>query len=103
MLRHRGAPRRTESACLHVVSGASSCYAVKQSALQRSDEPTWQSREESSLDDPYPPTTPDVVDVAAHFAIQPTVKLCTTRQSLHAPRATSASRQHAPTTAEATS
>jgi hypothetical protein len=30
-----------------------------------------------SLDDPYPSTTPDMVDVAAHLAVQPSVKLYT--------------------------
>jgi hypothetical protein len=70
---------RTESAHLHVVSGVSSCYAVKPSALQKSDEPTWQSRKKSSLGEPYPSTTPDMVDVTAHHAVQPSVKHCTTR------------------------
>jgi hypothetical protein len=81
-----------------VVSGVSSCYAVKPSALQKSNEPMWQSRKKSSLDEPYPSTTPDVVDMAAHLAVQPSVKLCKTRQSLCAPRA---SRQHAPIAADA--
>jgi hypothetical protein len=87
---------RTESAHLHVVSGVRSCYTVKPSALQKSDEPMWQSRKKSSLDESYPSTTPDMVDVAAaaHLAVQPSIKLCTIRQSLRAPRA---SRQHAPT------
>jgi hypothetical protein len=58
----------------------------------------WQSRKKSSLDESYPSTTPDVVDVAAHLAVQPSGKLCTTRQSLRAP---SASRQYAPTAADA--
>lgn len=40
---------------------------------------------------------PDMVDVAAHLAVQPSVKLCTTRQSLRAPRA---NRQQAPTAAK---
>jgi hypothetical protein len=71
---------------------------VKPSALQKSDEPTWQSRKKSSLDESYPSTTLDMVDVAAHLAVQPSVKLCTTRQSLRAPRA---NRQHAPTAADA--
>jgi hypothetical protein len=53
---------------------------------------------QSSLDDPHPSTTPDMVDMAAHLAVQPSVKLCTTRQSLRAPRT---SRQHAPTAADA--
>jgi hypothetical protein len=39
-----------------------------------------------------------MVDVAARFAVQPSVRLCTTRQSLRAPHA---SRQHAPTIADA--
>lgn len=78
---------RMESAHLHAVSGVSSCYAVKPSALQKSDEPKWQSRKQSSLDDNYPPITPDMVDVAAHLAVQPSIKLCTTQQSLRAPRA----------------
>jgi hypothetical protein len=58
----------------------------------------WQSRKKSSLDESYPSTTPDMVDVAAHLTVQPSVKLCTTRRSLRAPRA---SRQHAPTAADA--
>jgi hypothetical protein len=41
-----------------------------------------------------------MVDVAAHLAVQPSVKLCTTRQNLRAPRT---SRQHAPTAADSTS
>jgi hypothetical protein len=39
-----------------------------------------------------------MVDVAAHLAVQPSVRLCTTRRSLRAQRA---SRQHAPTAADA--
>jgi hypothetical protein len=58
----------------------------------------WQSRKKSSRDESYLSPTPDMVDVAAHLAVQPSVKLCTTRQSLRAPRA---SRQHAPTAADA--
>jgi len=58
----------------------------------------WQSRKKSSLDESYPSTTPDMVDVATQLAVQPSVKLCTTRQSLRAQRA---SGQHAPTAAEA--
>lgn len=54
--------------------------------------------QKSPLDDPYPSTTPDLVDVAAHLAVQPSVKLCTTRRGLPAVRA---SRQHAPTAADA--
>jgi hypothetical protein len=46
---------------------------------------------QSPLDDPHPPTTPDMVDVAAHLAIQPSGKFCTTRQGLRARRAC---RQH---------
>jgi hypothetical protein len=85
------------SAHLHV-PGVGSCYAVKPSALQKSDEPTWQSRKNSSLDDPYPSTTPDTVDAAAYLAFQPSVKLHTTRKSLRALRTT---RQHALTAADA--
>lgn len=81
-----------------MVSGVSSGYAVKPSALQKSNEPVWQSRKKSSLDESYPSTTLDMVDVAARLAVQPPVKLCTTRQSLRAPRA---SRQHALTAADA--
>jgi hypothetical protein len=72
---------------LHVVTGVSSYYAVIPSALQKSDEPMWQSRKKASLDESYPSTTLDMVDVVAHLAVQPSVKLCTTRRSLHAPRA----------------
>lgn len=96
MTRKRRIDCRTESAHLHVVYGVRSCYAIKPSALQKSDEPKWQSRKQSSLDDTYPSTTPDMVDVAAHLAVQPSVKLCTTQQSLRTPRVC---RQHAPTTA----
>jgi len=84
------------SAHLHV-PGVGSCYALKPSALRKSDEPTWQSREWSSLDYPYPSTTPDMVDTAAHLAFPPSIKSCTARQSLRVPRA---SRQHAPTAAD---
>ena len=42
---------------------------------------------QSPLDDPHPPTKPDMVDVAAHHADQPSGKFCTTRQGLHARRA----------------
>jgi hypothetical protein len=43
---------------LHVVTGVSSYYAVIPSALQKSDEPMWQSRKKASLDESYPSTTP---------------------------------------------
>jgi hypothetical protein len=89
---------RTESAHFHVVSGVSSCYAVKPSALQKSDEPMWQSRKNLSLDGPYPSITFDMVDVVAYLVVQPWVKLFTTRQSLRAPPD---SRQYAPTAADA--
>jgi len=42
-----------------------------------------------------------MVDMAAHLAVQPSVKLCTTRQSLRALDAPRAGRQHAPTAADA--
>ncbi|KAM0714623.1 hypothetical protein Q7P37_009919 [Cladosporium fusiforme] len=74
----------------------SSCHALKPSALQKSDEPTWQSGKRSSLDDAYPSAMPDMVDVAANLAARSSAELCTTRHSLYARQV---SWLHAPTAA----
>jgi hypothetical protein len=42
---------------------------------------------QSSLGGPHPLTMLDTVDMAAHLAVQPSGKLCTTQQGLRAHRA----------------